>query len=135
MIICDDPRTVVLHVPRTGGTAIRLAVQRHRPDVRVLINEPEIHAGIEDARKWFGERQYIVIMRSPWEIMASIYSLFRHFADREPRLRPSWFTDTGHLSAPRLARSFGSSPALMSASVLEAFTPSMNSIVRILLVL
>jgi len=93
MIVCDKPRFAVLHVPRTGGTALGEAINRALPAAQVLDSSPLVmHQGIERARKTYGDDlRYFCIMRSPWEIMASLFSQFTEIRRTNPSATPGFF--------------------------------------------
>lgn len=107
MVVCDDPPFVFLHVPRTGGSSAALAIKKAFPQA-IIYNQTSAltHMGAVEAADNYGcDRVYLTIMRSPWELTASLYSLFAHWA-AAPKQPNWWGGDEPHAAAQLSKLSF-----------------------------
>lgn len=84
MIVCDNPRFVFIHTPRTGGIAFYDAVRRRLPQARVIEGPTgyDTHMPARAAREQYPDHPQITVMRSPWQIVASLYRMFRAWCDK-----------------------------------------------------
>lgn len=95
MILAHSPPLILLHVPRTGGTSLTLALARRLPQATVDFHEGKHRTARELCRlRLWSEALVVAFWRPPLEILASWYAnactWFRryHRAPRIPGQRP-----------------------------------------------
>lgn len=82
MIVCDEPRFVFVHAPRTGGHSFYEAVSKVLPHATIVTGptEYDLHVSAADARARFPNHQQIVVIRNPWDVVGSLWRLSTYFA-------------------------------------------------------
>ena len=83
MIYLIDHDMAILHVPRTGGTSLRLSLEGSRGVVIHCGTAPEEHMTAAQARDLHPGCRTLAVVRSPWEIFASMWKMGRLLAARE----------------------------------------------------
>jgi hypothetical protein len=79
MIFIPEINWAFCHIPRTGGTALTVMIQRAFP-LAISHAEPEVvHQSAAKIRQKYPNARVFAVMRNPWKIWESNYGWVRRF--------------------------------------------------------
>ncbi|MEM9371108.1 MAG: sulfotransferase family 2 domain-containing protein [Pseudomonadota bacterium] len=137
MIVSHTNRFVFVHAPKTGGTSLATALERHLEDGDITIGDtplakdwrkrfrdrpkqnPRIwkHSTLAEIERWLGEDavaryRVVTLVRDPWDRLVSYYHWARAQDWEHPATRAAKALDFADFAAhPAGARSMFSQPA------------------------